>query len=385
VTEQTATRPDYDDEIDLIELCKNLWAERITILVCTMIAVIAAVSYLFLVKPVYTASMELTLPSSDALRAIKPILPNTQENLFLYRPDAPLRQQQELLSLLQEAENNNNLEINDTFSPGSAFSLFLNQLESPSQINKLINKHPELLTEALTIDITTDNSINTIRQVRTVEYPSTQKKNNSLKPDPYTFTYKGRHINTLKTLIIHDVNIATASTNQLIKMSYLEQLEQLYQEAEKKQLAKTVSLGSRIDTRKWYLQRIHAVKIAQLKEDLIVAKATEDETAAAGLMATLQNLKQRDKNTFYDEELLAMQAQQRITTNNSLLKKMNVEAERIKNEPFDISYSSDIVITLTVPIKPRIMQILAIGIILGGMLGLLIAIGRIMVRKAAIR
>jgi chain length determinant protein (polysaccharide antigen chain regulator) len=392
MTEQITTRPEYDDEIDLIEPCKNLWAERITILVCTMIVTAAAVTYLFLAKPVYTAGVELTLPSADRLRVIKPIFPNTQEDLFLYTPDAPLRQQQELLSLLQEAGNkkqpssdNDNFENNDTFSSRFAFSLFLNRLESSSQINELINTHPELLTEALTVDINTDNSIPNIQKMRTVEYPNTQKKNNALQPDSYTFTYEGYNRNALKTLISHDIKITAVSTNQLIKRSYLGQLDQLYKETEKKQLAKLASLDKRINARQWYLQRNHAANIALKEEELAIAKAINDQAAVAKLVATLQNLKQRNENTFYDEDLLAMQAQQRIIANNSTLQQIGNEIERIKNEPLDISYSNDIVITPTAPIKPRKMLILAIGIILGGMLGLFVAIGRITVRNAAKR
>jgi chain length determinant protein (polysaccharide antigen chain regulator) len=337
----------------------------------------------FLAKPVYTASIELIPPKNDALNKIKPIIPANRGDIFLYTPDAPLKQQQELLSLLQRSGTEHGKE--SVISAKTAFSLFLNQLESSSQINQLINTHPKLLTEALAIDITTDDNINNILNFRTLEYPNTQKKNNEFKPDTYTFTYEGFNRNTLKALITRDTTIATDLVNEQIKRDYIEQLEQLYKKAEKEQSAELVSLDSRINARQWYLQRNHVANIALKEEELAIAKAINDQAAVANLIATLQQLKQRNENTFYDEDLLAMQAQQRIIANNSTLQQISNEIEKIKNVPIDISYTNDIVITPTAPIKPRKMLILAIGIILGGMLGLFVAIGRITARNAAKR
>ena len=50
-----------DDEIDLMELARGLWAQRLVVLITTGLALVAAVGYAYLAKPVYEAQAS-TLP-----------------------------------------------------------------------------------------------------------------------------------------------------------------------------------------------------------------------------------------------------------------------------------------------------------------------------------
>lgn len=47
---------DRDDEIDLFELIKSLWAEKILIMLVIIVAATAATGYAFLSRPIYRRS-----------------------------------------------------------------------------------------------------------------------------------------------------------------------------------------------------------------------------------------------------------------------------------------------------------------------------------------
>ena len=86
-----------DDEIDLIDLCKGLWKEKIVIIATIVTAGLIAIGYLVIAKPTYAVSVELIAPKENIIREMKPIIPTADSDIFLYTPDAPLKQQQELL------------------------------------------------------------------------------------------------------------------------------------------------------------------------------------------------------------------------------------------------------------------------------------------------
>lgn len=57
MTEQTYPRqPNNDDEIDLIELLRNLWAQRWVIVIVTSVIALSALVYAFTSKPVYSST-----------------------------------------------------------------------------------------------------------------------------------------------------------------------------------------------------------------------------------------------------------------------------------------------------------------------------------------
>jgi len=60
----------YDDEIDLFELWDKLWSQRLFIVSVTSIVFVIAVAYLLLVKPVYRAEAYFLAPLKQDVRAL---------------------------------------------------------------------------------------------------------------------------------------------------------------------------------------------------------------------------------------------------------------------------------------------------------------------------
>jgi chain length determinant protein (polysaccharide antigen chain regulator) len=365
-----------NDEIDLIELCKGLWEEKTTIITCVVISSLITVAYLIFARPVYTASIELTAPSESALNKLTPIVSEASSNSFLYTPDAPLRQQQELLDLIQRNKPKTTYEAQSDKFAGNAFAIFLSTLASGTQVKRLIQRQADLLTQALNIDINSDGVINTINQLRIIEYPNTLKKNNELKPDSYFLTYEGYDREALKRLIANDATTASTFTISLIKESYIGQLTKTLKSHTRQQKVEIESIKQRIEARKSFLRKSYQAKLTQLKEQIYVAKTIKNNDDAILLSAELENLKQRDNNTFFDDDLFAMQAQRQLLTDQTYAVQLQSEIDLLQKPSPDIQFSNEIIIAPEASIKPEKKFIAALGIILGGLIGLLIALTR---------
>jgi chain length determinant protein (polysaccharide antigen chain regulator) len=376
-----------DDEIDLIDLCKGLWKEKIVIIATIVTAGLIAIGYLVIAKPTYAVSVELITPKENIIREMKPIIPTADSDIFLYTPDAPLKQQQELLDLVKRKNQNTNVNATadgQNISVKTAFSLFLSTLTSRTHIQNILSSQSEPLKKSLGIDASNDGAINQVNHSRTIEYANTTKKNNDLQPDSYFLTYEGYDRTALKQLILDDINIASASTKELIKDYYVGQLEETLSNSNRQQQAELNSLENRIEARKWFLRASNQSNIKQLQEELNIATTINDKQTEIQIAAKLQNLQQRDKDTFYDNDLLALQAQQQLVTNNAYLSQLTAEIERLNAYSNNVVFSNNIVVAPENSIKPKKILILAISLLLGGFLGFIIAIAKYSYEKSLI-
>lgn len=365
-----------DNEIDLVELCQGLWKEKITIFICIILSGLITVTYLLFSKPIYTVSIELTAPKESALSKIKPVISETHSNTFLYTPDAPLKQQHELLDLIQRNNSNNNKQSSPIISQQDAFSIFLSTLSSRSQVYNLLKSQPDILIRSFKIDIDNDGVINNINDSRTIEYPNTLRKNNELEPDSYFLTYNGYDREALKALITHDVNTASLSSIKTIKDFYMVQLNKKLEQHTNQQKADTSSIKNRIEARKQYLRAKYQANLTQIKEKISITKATKNNDTLTLLNAELKNLKQRGNNTFFDDELFAMQAQKQLIMNNPYIPQLTSNIKLLQNHSSDITFTNSIIVAPETPIKPKKAFIIALGAILGGFIGLIIALGQ---------
>lgn len=211
MTEQTATRPDYDDEIDLIELCKNLWAERITILACTIIVTAASVAYLFLAKPSYEVSMQLTPPSPAMLEVFKPNMVNPTQQSADPQMKVQLEIQLEILKLiLATADKTTSL------GAGDEFTLFLETLHSDTHTHDLHTIDSETETNS-------KQAYYTSRKITASTGRGEVTKN-------YRISVKGYDRQLLINMLKKDITDATQTTNQILTQYHIAKLEKLLEQ-----------------------------------------------------------------------------------------------------------------------------------------------------------
>lgn len=67
----TKSRPNLDDEIDLFELWENIWSQRYLVMIITFIVVILGASYAFLSKPIYKSEIFLQQPLSKDIQELQ--------------------------------------------------------------------------------------------------------------------------------------------------------------------------------------------------------------------------------------------------------------------------------------------------------------------------
>jgi chain length determinant protein (polysaccharide antigen chain regulator) len=61
--QSNSVAPDRSDEIDLLEILRSLWQEKLVIVATTIVVLLAAAAYAFLSKPVYEAKYYISPPS----------------------------------------------------------------------------------------------------------------------------------------------------------------------------------------------------------------------------------------------------------------------------------------------------------------------------------
>lgn len=378
---------EHADEIDLVELIGNLWEEKKVFLAGFLLSICIGAAYLALTKPVFLVSAQINPPNSSTLRTLKPFIRESTSDILLYVPNAPLRQQQELADLIKRSSENQqkadiSLREQDDIDNTRAFSMFLSELESNAHIYYLLGSHDHLIADAFGIKPEKSAStIPLINKIRLIEYPNTAKKNNELQPDSYLLTLEGYDKEKLELLLREDISKAEKSTTEKIKDYYISELETLVENKNSKQRSDLFSLENRINARKFYLIKSQQTRIAELNEKLKIAKIIDDAKNIKTLEAEIQLLSEREKSIFYDEDLLTLEAQKYLVSNDESSAEMKVELERIKsiNEP--LRFSDDIIIAPTHPIHPKKPLIMALSAVLGIIIGLCAAIGRIIYRK----
>ncbi len=365
----------YDDEIDLIELIRNLWEEKWAIISSmALVTLIGTVYAVAIATPIYKASTQL--------------MPPTQAEL----------------SYLNQTEFFN-------ITPELVFAEFLSTLESNDHIQKLIANHEPSIESAL------ENHTNTftlISKIRKIDYPNTSKKTNSITPDKYFISLQGINRDNLIKLIQTDLDTAKETAINRILSRYTTTLKLQIQRIEETHELKQKVLDDQLEARKAFVLSSRKNNLRNLEEALKIAKAlnlkspsslarlaasdvprqveinaelnnNKDPLYLRGtklLNAEIVNLKNIEDDIFLDNEILKMETEKLLLKNNRPLEQLKTiysEIDAISNN--NVEFYSQNINSSTKPIKPRKTLIITISIFLGSFLGLCIAIGRIVYRN----
>lgn len=99
------------------------------------------------------------------------------------------------------------------------------------------------------------------------------------------------------------------------------------------------------------------------------------------LRAEIEILKSRGNNMFIDDELRAMETQKILLSNNSHTKQLETERNRLIENTSTLTFYSPTLNAPTSPIASKKPIIIVIGIFLGGVIGLFLAIIKVGIRK----
>ena len=321
------TNISHDDEIDLIELAINLWQEKWTIIaaviIATVIGVAIAINHEKGLTTSYKVDVQLKKPSLTDLKYFN---------------------QTEFYNILGE----------------EALIQFIHVLENNNQIDSMVNTRSINLKQSLV-------------------------------------SYQGENPDNVVNESQLDLSTANEKTLSNIQNKHNANIELIIQQLERADaLAKRI-LFDRINTQKEFILANRESNLKNLENALRIAGTNgivnpvntyiripdENSLYQRGtnlLSADIEYLTSLDTDVSFDEEILALKKEMLLLKNNRLVDQL--KSMLITNNKTDALLFYDTIPNVkAIPEKSKKMLIMIVSILLGGMIGLFIGIGRIMFRS----
>lgn len=354
-------------EIDLFELCGNLWKEKWLIAAVTIIGAALAVAYALLATPVYRTEATVIPPRQSDIAAF---------NLGRLSVSAAQR------SL--RGESNNAPPLSD-YTADQVYNVFKRILLSASLRNAFFEKHylPYLGVDMAQEDAAArDSLLDRFNQTLTVGQPDQRGR-----PDYYEVAVE-----------LEDPELAAAWANQYVNLAAERATHEMVENVISEIATRSRVAEIRINGLRTFAQQQRQDRIARLREALGIASAlriespqvtvgrsfADSELAAfvegdlmymrgtRALQAELNMLENRENDDPFLPELRALESQL------AMLRGISIDKDAVS--VFTLDGAADVPET---PIKPKKSLIVVLGTLLGGMFGIVIALLRIALRNRA--
>ncbi|GGZ92271.1 hypothetical protein DC083_02355 [Ignatzschineria ureiclastica] len=341
-----ATQVD-NDEIDLFELVANLWKEKIIIIVCTVLATVIAIAYAVMAAPIYQSQAAVLPPRVSDIVALNP--EPQKEDEVLLRPIST----SQVFALFTQILTSSTLK-----------NKFYEDLFLPSLSDEERNKPAESLRKAFAkvIDVKRAEQ-NEQQDLVTITLPKEAKMTQE-----WANLYITMAGDITKNILIKDrssevENIVQALT---IDIQLLREQAKLERESEIARLTEAYNIAREIGI--FEPQKPEGKMMeegaAYIDRNLPYLRG------ANALAAQLNVLKQRKNDDPFIEELSNLQRQL------NFYQSLQFKPELIKTYTFDQPAELP-----DFPIKPKKSLIVVIGFLIGGMMGIGIALVRVMIRN----
>ncbi|MCQ9618285.1 Wzz/FepE/Etk N-terminal domain-containing protein [Paenalcaligenes niemegkensis] len=323
------------DEIDLRDLACTLWKQKVLIVVCTVIVTAVAAAYAFLSSPVYEAEV-LTLPPTPADLASYNIVTQIDKD---FKELTPEQAYQIFLRHLNSASLKLDF-FNNEYLP------VIEPEPSPAERERLWKGFNKILTVTLPKANTSDLATVAIQG----EAPVTISDWTNKYLDQAIARSREEVINTLDSAVNVRVESTETQVSTLRASAERERSHQIARIQEALQLAQAIRLETPPDSGN------------------LITSYTGETTYLRGtnaLESELKLLQTRQNNDPYIDKL------PELLRKLDILKTVNLQPERLTVATIDSA-----AVPPEDPIKPKKALILLLGIVLGGMLGVFLALMR---------
>jgi chain length determinant protein (polysaccharide antigen chain regulator) len=343
--------PAAADEIDLVELFQSLWQQKLLIIAFTVVATLAAAAFAFLSTPEYETKAGVLPPRLSDIASYN-----------LGRSEAKLEE----------------------FKVSDVYAVFKTNLLSASLKRSFFREIYLPTLPADEADRAQDKLWKEFNKTLTVKAPDI--KNN---PDFYEVT------------VTHESPEQAAEwVNTYVAMSAKKTEEDMQDNVLTEIAAKGQVFERQIDASRITAQKRREDRIARLREALVVAEAVgfDAPQVVAGKTSSDGDLAQFiDGNLMYMRGAKAMRAELAVLEKRENDDPFIAELRGLENQldflkKIDVNPDNVSVFTLDsaaevpeTPVKPKKAIILALGIILGGMLGVFVALIRSMLKKREVQ
>lgn len=409
-----------DDEIDLFELAQSIWQERILVVIVTAAVTVLALIYALVATPVYQTASILkpakikdldqlnsldvySLSPDEALKRVGAALESYEVRFEYFKNNTELFEPVILegRSLEQNFERINRESFKvlkpdpdpkkaNTFSPYVGLQLeYSKQLDGPSIVNGLIRYATDVERERLTQDLTVviDNKLDTINrrlEVLRAGYNAEKDAKVALLSEK----------DTLKRLQLQDELEALRLALKTRRENRIMQLDEAITIAS--------SLGIKKPTTPSSMGEGTRVSGSVIKTEVNNQNIPLYFMGTEALEAEKQNLLSRENDDFTSGRIVEIAQELKLLEHNrqveilksrenedlflaelaeqykeiSRLKGLKVNMDNLKMVSVD-----QFAVQPVSPVKPKKTMIVAVGVVLGGMLGLFIALLRSAIRK----
>lgn len=351
MTEQTYSRQaNNDDEIDLVELAKSLWAQKFLIILVTLVVTTAAAAYAFLSQPVYQTKSSLLPPRISDITGYN-----------LGRAEAKLPK----------------------FQVQDVYSIFTRNLGSETLRRDFFR---DIYLPALSEDKRAgaqDRLRESFNRTLTIKVPDAKNK-----PDYIEVTVEHE-----------DPKLAAEWANLFVQRAAVKTQADMQRNVLSEIDTRVQAIQRRIDVLRASALKQREDRVARLQEALNVAEAVGKDVPEVTAGRTSSD---GELSAFVDGSLMYMRGA------NAIRAELKVLQTRKSDDPFigelrglqrelaflegvDVKPDNVAVFILDsvaevpeTPIKPKKALILALGVVLGGMLGVFVALIRMMLRKRAV-
>jgi chain length determinant protein (polysaccharide antigen chain regulator) len=352
----------HDDEIDLIELAINLWREKWIIITAVIIAAVIGVAIATNhekgLTTSYKVGVQLSIPSFAELKRFN------QTEYYTIAGDEAFK---EFMSIL---------ELN---THGSELSYSKNKAE---KVTSTRFKNENTLDQTVTREIT---------------YPNTSMDISSISPDIYFVSYFGNNKDSAMTLSRIDLSTAKETTINNIRAQHNTALELKIHQLERADILTKKILRDRLDAQTEFILTSRKNKLEKLGNALRIARANNISTQVETninilnestlylrgiklLSADIEYLTSLDTDVSLDEEILTLKKEMLLLKNNRLADQLNAMLIT-DNDLGNLLFYGVQPNIQAIPEKPKKKLFIIVSILLGGMIGLFVAIGRIMFRS----
>lgn len=341
------SQPLRDDEIDLIELLKSLWSQKAVIAVCTALVFLCAAAYAFFAPAIYEAKASLLPPN---LSDIAEYNLGRDEDLGL-KP----------------------------FSVKDIYEIFMRSLASESLRRNFLREIYIPYAKEQGVEKKEDQLWKEFNDRLKISSPNKQR------PEQWEVS-----------LQLEDPRIAAEWVNELVARASRMTEYAMQRNVAGEIYTQAQAVERQIEALRHTAKQRREDRVAALKEALRIADSIGLENPQGTMwqtFSTTQNSSITDGSPLYLRGAKALRAELNVLENRSSddpfipeLRSLQERLEFLKG--VDVSPDNVAVFTLDspalvpdTPIKPKKVLILALGIILGGMFGVFVALVRHMLRS----
>jgi LPS O-antigen subunit length determinant protein (WzzB/FepE family) len=414
---QETQAPNYnDDEIDLFELFETIWKEKVTVFLVTVLFAVGGAGYAFLSKPVYEAEIILESPQANELSPLDTISFASIKGLFsvenlVNKLESTTFKNSFIESNLEKLEGFDALSVEErTRSFNDMYTVErLGSEKEPSlyPFKVATNSSDPTSAEWLLNNLVADATLDIVNDAKTqyIDLKEQKIEQLSLQKSLLEEELKALRFDEIKRIEESD-DLKLAELNDQLKVK----VEQYYRKLDdqirslEEALAISEALGIEDPVALDRLSRKSSEQPNSQVAVEVVSDRGSDPLYLRGsrlLGAELAQLKSRPVDYIPSAEIRDLQAQIALLENNrkvealearqsdeafsDKLQTIRAQLVQLGIETFPNSLTVDmtngVAVANPAPIKPKRMLIVALSIVLGGMLGLVIALIRGAARK----